>query len=50
MSNALRGELAEHKVPRRIVVFDALRLGPTGKVPLRVSDFVENRSRSAFAL
>jgi acyl-CoA synthetase (AMP-forming)/AMP-acid ligase II len=32
-------ELAEHKVPRRIVVLDALPLGPTGKVRLRSSDF-----------
>jgi acyl-CoA synthetase (AMP-forming)/AMP-acid ligase II len=32
-------ELAEHKVPRRIVVLDALPLGPTGKVRLRASDF-----------
>ena len=29
------GELAEHKVPRRIVVCDELPVGPTGKVRLR---------------
>ncbi|MDX6630588.1 MAG: hypothetical protein QOH00_2834 [Gaiellales bacterium] len=33
------GELAEHKVPRRIVVYDALPVGPTGKVRLRAEDF-----------
>jgi long-chain acyl-CoA synthetase len=32
------GELAEHKVPRRIVVLAALPLGPTGKVRLRAED------------
>ncbi len=32
------GELAEHKVPRRIVVLPALPVGPTGKVRLRVED------------
>ena len=32
------GELAEHKVPRRIVVLDALPVGPTGKVRLRAED------------
>jgi long-chain acyl-CoA synthetase len=34
------GELAEHKVPRRIVVCDALPVGPTGKVRLRADDLV----------
>ena len=32
------GELAEHKVPRRIVVLEALPVGPTGKVRLRAED------------
>jgi acyl-coenzyme A synthetase/AMP-(fatty) acid ligase len=32
------GELAEHKVPRRIVVLPALPVGPTGKVRLRAED------------
>jgi len=34
------GELAERKVPRRIVVCDALPVGPTGKVRLRADDLV----------
>ena len=34
------GELAEHKVPRRIVVCEALPVGPTGKVRLRADDLV----------
>jgi long-chain acyl-CoA synthetase len=32
------GELAEHKVPRRIVVLDELPLGPTGKVRLSAEE------------
>jgi long-chain acyl-CoA synthetase len=36
------GELAEHKVPRRIVVYDALPVGPTGKVRLRAEDLGRN--------
>ena len=32
------GELAEHKVPRRIVVLDELPVGPTGKVRLSAED------------
>ena len=36
------GELAEHKVPRRIVVCDALPVGPTGKV--RLHDLARNQS------
>jgi acyl-CoA synthetase (AMP-forming)/AMP-acid ligase II len=35
------GELAEHKVPRRIVVLEALPVGPTGKVRLRAEDLAE---------
>jgi long-chain acyl-CoA synthetase len=38
------GELAEHKVPRRIVVYDALPVGPTGKVRLRAEDLVRIRT------
>ena len=34
------GELAEHKIPRRIVVCDALPVGPSGKVRLRADDLV----------
>jgi acyl-CoA synthetase (AMP-forming)/AMP-acid ligase II len=34
------GELAEHKIPRRIVVCDALPVGPSGKVRLRPDDLV----------
>ena len=37
-------ELAEHKVPRRIVVLDELPVGPTGKVRLRPDDFVPKRA------
>ncbi|HET6171124.1 MAG TPA: fatty acid--CoA ligase family protein [Gaiellales bacterium] len=36
------GELAEHKVPRRIVVLDTLPAGPTGKLRLRAEDFAQN--------
>ena len=32
------GELAEHKVPRRIVVLDELPVGPTGKVRLSAEE------------
>jgi long-chain acyl-CoA synthetase len=35
-------ELAEHKVPRRIVVLDELPVGPTGKVRLRAADLVRD--------
>jgi acyl-CoA synthetase (AMP-forming)/AMP-acid ligase II len=35
------GQLAEHKVPRRIVVLDALPVGPTGKVRLRAEDVAD---------
>jgi len=35
------GELAEHKVPRRIVVLEALPVGPTGKVRLLAEDLAE---------
>jgi acyl-CoA synthetase (AMP-forming)/AMP-acid ligase II len=35
-------QLAEHKVPRRIVVLDELPLGPTGKVRLRAADLTRN--------
>jgi acyl-CoA synthetase (AMP-forming)/AMP-acid ligase II len=38
------GELAEHKVPRRIVVLDELPVGPTGKVRLRADDFMTRRT------
>ena len=38
------GELAEHKVPRRIVVCDALPVGPTGKVQLRAEHIVRKAS------
>jgi acyl-coenzyme A synthetase/AMP-(fatty) acid ligase len=31
-------ELAEHKVPRRIIVLPALPVGQTGKVRLRAED------------
>lgn len=37
-------ELAEYKVPRRIVVYDALPVGPTGKVRLRVEDLQDARN------
>jgi long-chain acyl-CoA synthetase len=37
-------ELAEHKVPRRIVVLDELPVGPTGKVRLIPDDFVAKRA------
>ena len=39
------GELAEHKVPRRIVVCDALPVGPTGKVRLRADELVRMRTK-----
>jgi acyl-CoA synthetase (AMP-forming)/AMP-acid ligase II len=35
------GELAEHKVPRRIVVLDELPVGPTGKVRLSAEDLLD---------
>lgn len=38
------GELAEHKVPRRIVVCESLPVGPSGKVRLRAEDLVPNVS------
>ena len=38
------GELAEHKVPRRIVVCEALPVGPTGKVRLRMEELVRKVS------
>ena len=39
------GELAEHKVPRRIMICDALPVGPTGKV--RLHDLARNQSNGA---
>jgi long-chain acyl-CoA synthetase len=38
------GELAEHKVPRRIVVLDALPLGPTGKIRLSADDLIQRNA------
>ena len=40
------GELAEYKVPRRIVVLDELPVGPTGKVRLSAEDLREVVPRS----
>ena len=39
------GELAEYKVPRRIVVLDDLPVGPTGKVRLRAQDLEDALNR-----